>query len=425
MKKRVIATCLIVVLVITAVFVHAQSNNANQLTIAVFTGSYWDVPEQDSFGLLDTAIDTFCQKRACQIDYVTGITQNRYEEWLGEKYLKNEMPDLFFVPDDMFSEYIENGMLMELDSLISSDQTLQLDDYYDVSLSAVRMHDHFYALPYVSSPRLTLVNSDLLEKENMEMPDLNWTWDDMLRIYRTMNKDMNGILFQHGYTWELASYATENFFFNEEESTSNFASDEMISLVDFMRKFHESSEYSLSANAFENENVIFQPVSYSAYRTYTSYPYRLKYFGSQWRCVSLPTKEDGIKAIPVDTLSIGIYQGTKKRQLAWEFLKYLTTDYELQKQLMMKTPSVSVLKEVLHDQELQTMFAEANQKIDLSDLDHMMQNGVAALHTKKYTQVVELAESTMNALIANEQDIENNLIVLNRRITEFLSQYYK
>ncbi len=425
MRKKItigiVATCL----VIGSLFIRKNISEANKLTIGIFTGSYWDVLEQDSFAVLDEAIAQFSEKYDVDIEYVTGIPQDQYEEWLGEKYLENDMPDLFFVPNELFSTYVSNGMLMNLDEWIVNDSSLHLSAYYSVSLDATQMNGHTYALPYASSPQLMLVNQDILNDFSLEMPEENWTWDDLLSSYRSVSSWLEDITFINDYTWELAAYCSDPFFFNEQDSTADFSSSDMIATVSFLRKIYEDPNSTLSSNPFENVTVLFQPVSYSTFKTYTSYPYSLQYAGTQWASTSLPAKESGVDFTPVDTLSIGIYQGTKQKDLAWLFLSYLSTDYEIQKELMMTSPCVSVLQEVLQDEELQDMFTQDEQKIDLSELDAIMNSGRSAYRSEKYTQVIEMAESSMNSLISNEQDIENNLIILNRKISEFLGQYYQ
>ena len=53
-------------------------------------------------------------------------------------------------------------------------------------------------------------------------------------------------------------------------------------------------------------------------------------------------------------------------------------------------------------------------------LDAVMEKGVYVHETSEYNQVVDTAGAQINELIHNEQDIENNLVLLERSLNEYL-----
>ena len=56
------------------------------LRIAVFSGSNWDVPEADSYSLLDEAIAAFAETHpGVQIEYESGIPKDEYEDMIDKQ----------------------------------------------------------------------------------------------------------------------------------------------------------------------------------------------------------------------------------------------------------------------------------------------------------------------------------------------------
>ena len=69
------------------------------LTIGVFAGSNWDVPDPDCYAPYHDAIDRFRQLHPnVRIEYVSGIPREDYSEWLAEQMVLGQEPDLFLLP---------------------------------------------------------------------------------------------------------------------------------------------------------------------------------------------------------------------------------------------------------------------------------------------------------------------------------------
>ena len=54
--------------------------------------------------------------------YTSGILKSDYSEWLAEKMLQGDVPDLFFVPGDDLLTFAGIGALRPLNNLISLDR---------------------------------------------------------------------------------------------------------------------------------------------------------------------------------------------------------------------------------------------------------------------------------------------------------------
>ena len=179
----------------------------------MFSGSNWDVPEADSYSLLDEAIAAFAETHpGVQIEYESGIPKDEYEEWIAQCILRDDLPDILFVPSEYFSTLASTHALQPLDDFARADAAFQEEAYYPASLQTCRQDGTLYALPYLSVPELIFVNKTLLQQEGIAIPDQDWTWDDFLRIVEKVTKDTDGdgVVDQYGtcgFSWQQAAYS--------------------------------------------------------------------------------------------------------------------------------------------------------------------------------------------------------------------------
>ena len=98
----------------TGVFSHYHKQK-QVLTLGVYTGSSWDVPNGKPYQMIDYAIKEFEKKHPnVEVKYETGVTKNDYLNWLSGKIVSGKMPDLVLVPDSAFSTLASEGAFMDL-----------------------------------------------------------------------------------------------------------------------------------------------------------------------------------------------------------------------------------------------------------------------------------------------------------------------
>ena len=87
-------------------------------------------------------------------------------------------PDLFIQPDEILPDWVSQGHLMALDAFLATDTTFDLSDFYPQSLGYVRFRGQLWALPWICSPSILLVNRDLFAAAGVPEPLPGWTWED-------------------------------------------------------------------------------------------------------------------------------------------------------------------------------------------------------------------------------------------------------
>lgn len=411
-------------------------NKDRQITIGlgIFAGSNWDVANANSYVIIDKAIERFEKEhKNVKIHYYSGVLKKDYSEWLSRKLLMGKMPDVFMVLSDDFNHFASLGVLKDLGKLMEYDASFNKNDYFTTTLLTGQYKEIQYALPYETVPTLMFVNKTLLQKEGIAVPDSDWTWNDLYEICRKVTKDTDGDghLDQFGtynYDWLDAVYTNGMVLFEENDSKINLANEKVTQAVKFMKQLYDLNQgKKVTQEDFDSGRVAFMPLSFADYRTYMTYPYKIKkYLNFQWDCITLPAGENGKNISEVNTLLMGINNKTKHEKLAWEFLKLLTYDEEIQMDIFRYSQGASVLKKVTGSKEaeviLQEYMEESEKVIDHELLSRVIEQGMAAPQFLKYNEAVSLANSEIQAIIENDKNIDSSLKILQNKINQYLNQ---
>ena len=273
--KRQLLLLAVALLLLLAGMLAYQQQKTVELRVGVFAGSNWDVPDGDSYAVVEAAIKRFEAKHpGVKVTYVSGIKKEDYSEWLAEKLLAGEEPDVFVVPGADFNMYAAMGALQDLSDFGNQDKQFSWDVYYPAALDYGRYDGRVYGLPVTSVPTLMFVNKTLLAREGIAIPGNDWTWQDFLEICRRVTKDTDGdgVLDQFGfydYDWKLAVVTTGVELFREDGRASYFASSRMEEAVQFLLQLHNAQRgREVTAKDFDMGRVAFRPFTFAEYRTY-------------------------------------------------------------------------------------------------------------------------------------------------------------
>lgn len=409
-----------------------QRNKVTVLEVGIFAGSNWDVANANSYVIIDKAIEKFeAEHPRVSVHYYSGIRKEDYSEWFSRQLLRGKEPDVFMVLGGDFNQFAEIGVMKDLESLMLSDPEFEAEDFYAATLQAGQYGGRQYALPYETVPTLMFVNKSLLNKEGMQVPDTDWTWDDLYDISKRVTKDTDGdgILNQYGtynYGWMEAAYSNGAELFDENGTESYFNDDKVTEAVRFAKQITELNQmHKVTKDDFDSGNVAFMPLPFTEYRTYKTYPYKIKkYTKFQWDCITLPAGKNGGNTSVINTLLMGISNHTREEKLAWEFLKLLTYDEEIQMDIFRYSQGVSVLKSVTESKETEEILQadmEKNEKfIDNELVSSVIENGVVTPKFPKYEDTILLADNEISRIIEDDDNIENSMRILQRQISEYL-----
>ena len=419
--KKLIITLISVSLVLIYCLINDPSREIT-LTLGLYAGSSWDVPNGESYQVIDQAIQKFEKKYPnVKIEYKSGIMKDDYSSWLANEITKGTTPDLFMVLSSDFNTLSSIGILKDLNRLIKEDQ-IDTSMFYQSALLAGNNSSQ-YALPYEINPTIMCINHDLLTKENIEIPSSDWTIDDFYKICTQVTKDTNHdkSIDQYGcygFDWKDAidCYGLNIF----EEDSCYLDKKEVKEALSYLTKINELSKgYQISLEDFDQGKVAFCPLTLAQYRTYQPYPYRIsKYTSFRWSCIPMPGTKTNTVTTHLDTSLIGMSSQTKHSQMAWEFLKMLTMDEDIQQSLLNNSKGASPLKKVMLSKKTKEILdtdTMSNASLNQDVLNKILENTLVEPKFKEYENILEKADYLINQSI-DQGTIDNDLNKIQKKL---------
>lgn len=419
---------------IAAALIYRDQHKKIVLEFGMFTGSNWDVASANSFKIIDKAVKCFEESHPnVKIHYYSGIAKEDYSEWCARKLLEGKMPDVFMVLDSDFDKFTSLGVMKDLDVLMAGDHAFHKEDFFSTALNTGRRDGRQYALPYETVPTLMFVNKSLLAKESIQMPKEDWTWEDMYEICRKVTKDTDkdGLLDQFGtynYSWRDAFYTSGGKLYDERQEQLSFTDSRVLDAIKYIKRLNDLNQgQSVTQEDFNEGGVAFMPLTFAEYRTYKTYPYRIKkYTRFQWDCITFPAGREGENISKVDALLMGINSKTKHERLAWEFLKQLTYTEEMQMDVFLYSQGVPALKSVASSKEgadiIQEDMDEGEQVISSTLLCNVIENGIIEPRLLQYQQVMNLADGEVSKILQENKNVDSSMKIFQRTISKYLQQ---
>lgn len=261
---------------------------------------------------------------------------NNYEKYvkaLNTQLLTGEGPDIINTGALAYEKYADKNMLADIGEMMEADKDFDGNSYFTNIFDAMKYRGKLYALPASVKFSVLSADKDILEKEGMQIDDLNWTWKDFNGIGDKISKDRK--MFVGMPVKNLMNYMLKGNirnFLNEAEKKSAFDSPEFINLLDMARKYADltipAGQAVVNANlsdieAVQKGSVIFSPVDIN---DYNSYVFIKSVYKGQVRLLEFPAveKHKGKEFDSTDVFSIN--NNSKNREAAWGFLKFILSD---------------------------------------------------------------------------------------------------
>ncbi len=435
MKKKWAIGFSVLTILIACVFLWEENSREIHLQLGIFVGSNWTAGSTDTYQIVDQVIEEFEEEYPdVKVFYETGIIRSDYSEWYAQELLEGEDLDVVMILSEDFERLVSLGTVKELTELIEEDEEFDESYYYQSALETGEMNGAQFALPYEVVPDVMVVNKTLLEKEGFEIPESDWTWENLLEIAEGVTKDSDGdgnldqfAVYQ--YEWEDAVYSNGAKVFNAHGSESYMASSEIQESIEFTKKLNLlNNGYNVTQSDFDSGKVAFMPMSFAEYRTYKTYPYKVNSFLEfEWDCIPMPAGPSGGNCSQVDALLLGISENTNHEKLAWELLKLFAYDNRTQMDVLRYSQGASGIKAVTNSNEaeyiLQKDMSDEEVKIDMQILDTVIENGIVVPKFSKYEEAMVLMDNQVRNIINDDMSIENTLKILEREMDEFLNEY--
>lgn len=396
------------------------------LRIGVFSQSFWDVQNGNAYLLLDEAIEQFEQESGIRVEYTSGVLKEDYSEWLAEQLVSQTAPDLFFVLPEDFNQLADINAFENLDVYLSKEPQLFQDSFYSSALQSGYWNEQLYALPFECAPKLMFINSSILEKEGLPLPEADWSWDDFFALCQKVTKDTNsdGIIDQYGvigYDWSDAFQSNGVQLFSDDGMQCFFNTEPVKEALQFIEKL-TTLEQPADSKEFDLGNVLFQPMLFSEFRAYKPYPLSVKkYSNFDWNCIPMPSGPSGKNVSSLQCLMVGISSSSRNKDQAWQFLKKLTSP-EVQAEIFQYSEGVSVLHQVTEKDQTLAELMRSSPSLTQNILSQAVEQAVVPPRFERYSDLMDQVGLAVNEILENSRNLEMDMIIQNRKINQILQQ---
>lgn len=175
-------------------------------------------------------------------------------DYLSAQAAAGTMPDVVFDDASQIYYYVSQGWVYPLDDFVEGDEDFS---YVPVSITdSYRYGGNLYALPMQAHFNSIFINLDLLDKLNMDLPDLDWTPEDYMDLLKS------GTTNEYSGTeilWQIDEYlagtiSTDTGYYGYDPQTRTFrTSDTWVQGVNIMRELR--SYPGCEAWSLRNSNV--------------------------------------------------------------------------------------------------------------------------------------------------------------------------
>ena len=424
-------------LLLTAFFFSAgikdliPAGRGTDLKIGVFADSYWGVHNGYEHRIPDDAIRMFEKDHpGISVSYETGILKEDYTEWLAEQIMKGEAPDVFFVLPEDFDLLIKMHALEDITEYVDKDKDFNKEMFYRSAYRFGSFDNAQYLLPFECAPELMFANTTILEKDGIETPPLNWTWDEFYDICKKVTADTTGdkktdVFGTVNYTWKEAFAANGNRLFSTDGRECDFADTKITTALTFLDELNSLNEGNKeNARYFEKGNVAFQPMYYASYRDFIKNPLRESlYEDFELTFLTMPAGSEGDNTSILDTLCIGMYSKSRHKKEAWDFIKMLTTDETLQSEIFRYSEGLSPCRDIT-EKELKKELGDrayGSQNINMDVVRHAMDTAVPKYTFYGQDEAESAVEYAVNEILSGEGNIRMEQVIQDRKIKGILS----
>jgi multiple sugar transport system substrate-binding protein len=265
--------------------------------------------------------------------------RNRREEFvktINTELMTGKGPDIIYFGDLPYRKYIDKKMFANLSELMEKDDKFNKAELNMNILDALKYKGGLYVIPINYQFGLMVANKSILDKENIKIDDMNWTWDDFMQIAEKVTKDTNndGTIDQYAIAGRndsgIFSYLfSSSKYVDLDKKTASFDSKDFIDLLVSSKAFNEkklifkADDWKQIVDMASRGGVVFNDTSFASYSS-AKY-FRETVFSDEICLLRMPSDNAaGSRKLEFGLGNMfAINSNSNFQDESWEFLKVL------------------------------------------------------------------------------------------------------
>lgn len=152
-----------------------------------------------------------------------------------------DMPDVFWMHSNVAQKYMENDMLLDLNSRIEASDKIDMANYYEGIAGMYRMNDVQYAVPKDHDTIALCYNKEIFDHYNVAYPDETWTWEDFYDAAKAITDAGAGEVYGYAIDvgnnqdgWWNIVYDFGGYIISEDKKTSGMDDEKTLEAMAFL-----------------------------------------------------------------------------------------------------------------------------------------------------------------------------------------------
>ncbi len=255
------------------------------------------------------------------------------QEKLITAFASDNLPDVFQLGNTWIPQFVSLNALHPLDEWVRLSKQIDAKNYFKGIWETNEMDGHIYGIPWYMDTRILFYRTDVLEKAGFKNPPQ--TWEELLNQCRMIKRQLGNDRFaiflptNEWSTFVIFAFQNNADILKDHFAFGNFNSPEFKEAFTFLMQFYDEGLTPLSLSEVTN---IYQAFAQGFVNMYISGPWNVPEFkkwmkgdlADKWMTAPLPGKNHYPGVSLAGGSSLVITRQSKKKQLAWRFIEYLS-----------------------------------------------------------------------------------------------------
>ncbi|MCQ6561035.1 ABC transporter substrate-binding protein [Paenibacillus mendelii] len=444
MKKNKVTLLLVLTMIISLLAGCAGANNGSNTNSGTNSGSA-NTPEADeqpakggkttvqfwhSLGgkngeYMDALIKTFNETHS-DIE-VVGTFQGNYDETvtkLQQAVAANTAPDVSMLERAYVQMFADSEVLEDLTPFLES-SSLSADDFTAGLMGHSTFNDKLVSLPLNRSTPILHVNKSMLDEKGLAVPT---TWEEMNQVANALVIQENGEFKRYGFTmpydtWYPIAMISQagGKFFNDDNTSIGFADNGVGEKVFNQLKKLQSTGALYYPPAQDSGNITNQMFVEGKvammYQSTGSIGGLTEAVDFDYVTAFLP--KDEVFANPTGGANVAMMSGSKNKEAAWEFIRWMETDPQGGLQFILKSGYLPFTNKMVESAEIKALWEkEPNRKVAYDQLQYAVDTNKAVA----WPEVMHEFFSAIEAIMYDSKDVKSTLDTFKKEADRILAQ---
>lgn len=330
MKRNLFVHCLILCLL---VFSSGCGKPQGKDGVAEIKVTFWGTPEE--VDIITHSIEDW-QAAHPNIKVIFEHTPySGYDSKVLTRIAGGAAPDIITTEVNYFVTFASKGVLENLTSFIKNDTEFNPADFFPQIVDRFTVKGDLYAVPRDVAPfACVFYNKELFDQAGLAYPTDDWTWDDLLRLARSLTKkDASGRIIQYGFygwAWQNFVYGNGGSLVDDVKNPKQSKISDPLTIEGLQFYADLSNLYQVAptptslSNMGMGVDMMFASGRLAMFLSGIWETPLLRKYKFKWDVAMFPKNPQGVRAFGTGGSGYAILRSSKHKAEAWEVIKALT-----------------------------------------------------------------------------------------------------